>query len=482
MSMHRRPLRALGALLLGCVVAACAPDLAARHDAEAAVHVWASSADGTRKLSPQPALHLERAGATPAADEIAIDRAHPQQQVVGFGAAMTDASAQLFEHTLRPAERDRLFAELFGRSGLALNFVRVPIGASDFSSTHYSLDDMPAGQRDPALAHFSMAGAAAAQLPALKAARRINPGLVLMATPWSAPGWMKDTDSLIKGQLRPEFFGAYAAYFGRYLDAMEAAGLPVSYVSVQNEPRFEPANYPGMRFDAADRARFSGQYLGPLLAARKQPVAILDWDHNWDHPEEPLDVLADPVAARHIAGVAWHCYGGDPAAMQQVRDAHPDKQVFFTECSGGEWAPEWGGTLGWMIDNLIIAPTRAGSRGSLLWNLALDENHGPHLGGCGNCRGVVTIDSRSRAVTRNVEYYVLGHVSRFVRPGAHALPAQGGPAGVTSAAFANPDGTVVLLVHNGADRARSLTVRVGGQAIRTAVPAGEVLTLTWREH
>lgn len=481
--MIARPfsLRKLGALALGAAVALSAPALAAGHRASTVARVWASSSDASRKLAPQPALPLERAG-TPAADELVIDPAHPQQAIVGYGAAMTDASAQLFLTVLRPAERGRLFADLFGRKGLALNFVRVPIGASDFSSVHYSLDDMPAGQTDPALAHFSMAGANAAQVPALKAARRANPGLVLMATPWSAPGWMKDSGSLIKGRLRPEFYGAYAAYFGRYLDAMGAAGLPVRYVSVQNEPRFEPENYPGMRFDAADRARFSGQFLGPLLAARRQPVGILDWDHNWDHPEEPLAVLADPVAARQIAGVAWHCYSGDPAAMRQVRAAYPEKELFFTECSGGEWAPDWGSTLGWMIDKLIIAPTRAGSRGSLLWNLALDENHGPHLGGCGTCRGVVTIDRRTRAVTRNVEYYVLGHVSRFVRPGAHALPVEGGPAGMTSAAFANPDGSLVLLVHNGANHAQALTVRAAGQALRAGVPAGEVLTLTWRQR
>jgi glucosylceramidase len=262
---------------------------------------------------------------------------------------------------------------------------------------------------------------------------------------------------------------------------MASEGVPVRYVSAQNEPLFEPANYPGMRLPAAARARFIGDYLGPLLAARKAPVEILEWDHNWDHPEEPLAVMSDAKAASHVTGVAWHCYGGDPAAMAQVHAAHPEKSLFLTECSGGDWAPDWGGTLGWMIDNLIIVPTRAGSKGTLLWNLALDENHGPHLGGCGDCRGVVTIDRRTHTVTRNVEYYVLGHVSHFVRPSARVLPSQGGPANVSHAAFRNPDGSLVLLMHNAGLRASALTVRAGGETVHVGLPAGEVMTLTWRE-
>lgn len=471
-----RPLRLWGVAALVGMLGGCTHGLPARH--EAAVRGWASSADGLRKLTPLSPLRLEdEAGADPAA--VVIDPAAPQQQIVGFGAAMTDSSAQLFEDVLRPAERDSLFAELFGQDGLALNFVRVPIGASDFSTRHYSLDDRPAGQTDPALAHFSMAGAEAAQIPALKAARRINPQLVLMGTPWSAPGWMKDGGSLIKGRLNSSSYPALAGYFVRYLDAMEHAGLPVRYLSVQNEPRFEPGDYPGMLLPAADRARFIGQYLGPLLAARKMPVGILDWDHNWDHPEEPLAVLADPQAARHVAGVAWHCYAGDTQAMQQVHDAHPDKALFLTECSGGEWAPGWAEMLGWMTDNLIIAPTRAGSGGTLLWNLALDEHHGPHLGGCGDCRAVITIDRQTHAITRNVEYYVLGHVSRFVRPGARMLPSRGGGAGVSHAAFRNDDGSLVILLHNRGS-AMALTVRAGQRAVHVKLPEGEVVTLVWQ--
>lgn len=461
--------RALAALLLALAVAACAhlPAAAPR------VQVWASSMDGARKLARQADL-------TPGAGEgavLTLDPEQTDQTMVGFGAAMTDASAQLFQTALNPAQRRALFAELFGRPGLGLNFLRVPIGASDFSVRHYSLDDVPAGASDPQLRAFSLAEPQRFQIPALQAAKRINPELVLMASPWSAPAWMKDSQSLIKGSPRRDAYGAYAAYFSRYLGAMRRAGLAVRYVSVQNEPRFEPANYPGMKMSAAERAAFVATALGPALAG--SGTEVLEWDHNWDHPEEPLAVLADPAARRFVSGVAWHCYGGDPGVMAEVRAAYPDKQLFLTECSGGEWAPRWGETMGWMFDNLIIAPIRAGSRGTILWNLALDPAHGPHLGGCGDCRGVVTIDPASGAVTRNLEYYVLGHASRFVRPGAVRIGSAGGGEQLVHAAFRNPDGSLVLLARNTGKAERTLAITAQGRAWPLTMPAGEIMTLVW---
>lgn len=475
--------RGWAAAVLPCLLAACG---AVTHNSlppvlpAAAVSVWASSVDQTRKLQAMPSLPLAQAGPEDPS-QVVIDPARPAQRIVGFGAAMTDSSAHLFQNGLLRPERDALFSELFGPTGLGLGFLRVPIGASDFSLEHYSLDDLPTGQSDPELARFSMTKADAMQVPALLAAKVHNPGMVLMASPWSAPGWMKSSGSLIQGRLKPEHYGAFARYFVRYLDAMEARGLPVSYVSMQNEPDFEPADYPGMKASPAERAAFIGGHLGPALAARKTPVGILEWDHNWDKPEQPLAVLGDPVARKHLAGVAWHCYAGDPGVMASVKAAYPDMDLFFTECSGGDWAPDWGGSLEWMTDSLIIAPIKAGARGSVLWNLALDEQAGPHLGGCGNCRAVVTINSRTRAVTRNVEYYVLGHVSRFVRPGAHAIHSSGGPAGLKFVAFGNPDGSLVLLAHNSTRSELPVSVNAGTGSFRFTAPAGEVMTFVWRK-
>ncbi|HZI21932.1 MAG TPA: hypothetical protein VFD76_05430, partial [Gemmatimonadales bacterium] len=383
------------------------------------VQVWLTTASGSKLLSREPDARFDT-GAPPATiTRIAVDEGTRYQEMVGFGAAITDASAWLLQNRMTAAQRDALLQEVFGRDpGIGLSFTRLTIGASDFSLHQYSYDDMPAGQTDSTLAHFSIDSSQAYVLPVVQRALAINPRLMVMASPWSPPGWMKTTGSLIQGTLRPEAYGPLAEYFRRYIEAYGAAGVPIQAITVQNEPAYEPADYPGMRLDPPARAGFVGKYLGPLFARNGIHTLILDGDHNWDQPQSPLQVLADSVAPRYIAGVAWHCYAGDVSAQTTVHDAHPDKDAYFTECSGGEWSPNFADNLKWFVQTLIIGATRGWAKGVILWNLALDEHYGPHTGGCGNCRGVVTIDSVSGAVTRNVEYYTLAHASRFVRPGA----------------------------------------------------------------
>src|SRR5438874_10170148 len=446
-----------------------------------AVQVWLTTPGGYKLLSQEPDIHFASGGAA-VPTTITVDEGTTYQQMVGFGAAITDASAWLLQNGMTPSQREALLQELFGpKPGLGLSFTRLTMGASDFSLHQYSYDDMPAGETDSSLAHFSIDSNRAYVLPVVQRALAINPQLKIMASPWSPPGWMKTTGSLIQGTLLPEAYGPLAEYFGRYIEAYRAAGVPIYAVTVQNEPHYEPPNYPGMRLEPPARARFVGQYLGPLFARRGIGTIILDWDHNWDEYTSPLQVLADSVAPRYIAGIAWHCYGGDVSAQTLVHDAHPEKDAYFTECSGGEWAASFADNLKWFVRTLIIGSTRGWAKGVLLWNLALDEQHGPHTGGCGNCRGVVTINSASRAVTRNVEYYVLAHASRFARPGAHRIASTSGIEGLESVAFRNADdGSKALIVVNTAAQQRSFAVRWAGQSFSSAIPAGAVVTFYWK--
>jgi glucosylceramidase len=290
---------------------------------------------------------------------------------------------------------------------------------------------------------------------------------------------MKASGSLVHGRLLAEAQPALAAYLVRFSDAFAAEGVPLFALTLQNEPDYDPPDYPGMRLEAPERARIIGQFLGPMLAKRPGAPLILDWDHNWDKPESPLAVLANREAAPFIDGVAWHCYGGDVSAQTPVHAAHPDKNAYLTECSGGEWDKGWADSLRWFTRELIIGSTRGWSRGIVLWNLALDEKYGPHAGGCGNCRGVVTIDSTTGAITRNLEYYVLGHASRFVMPGAHRIESTTGVKGLASVAFQNPDGSMALIVLNDAKRQRKFSVSSAGASFDYALPAGAVATFVW---
>lgn len=415
---------------------------------------------------------------------IRIDTRHRHQRIAGFGASITEGSAWLIRHGLKDAQRGALMRELFTREdgGLGFELTRLTIGASDFSRSHYSLDDMPPGQADPELKHFSLDPERADVVPLTRQALALNPALQVMASPWSAPGWMKTTDSLVKGQLKPEFHGAFARYLVRYVDAMQAEGVPIFALTLQNEPHFEPNDYPGMRMPPATRAAVVGEHLGPLLKARGLKTQILEWDHNWDQAWSPLSMLADAKARQYVSGVAWHCYEGDVSAQSEVARHFPKLDVWLTECSGGEWKPHWAETLPWMMRNLVIGGTRNGARGVLMWNLALDPAYGPHLGGCTDCRGMVTIDPATGQVTRNMEYYAFGHASRFVRQGAWRVDSEtaaGGKPGLDHVAFTNPDGSTVLIVANSAAAPRRFTVQAPGRRFAYELPASGVATFVW---
>ena len=439
--------------------------------------IWVTTPDQKQKLAAQPAIApLSRAMG---GEQVTIDSSRHFQKMHGFGAAMTDASAQLLSNL--PAEkRKAIMTELFGRgaNGLGLSFTRLTVGASDFSPTHYSYDDTPGNAPDPGLRYFSIEPARKYVLPRVREALAINPHLRVMISPWSAPAWMKTTRSLIKGQLVPQYYPVFANYLASTVQAFEREGVPVSMLTIQNEPDFEPENYPGMRVNSPDRAIIIGRHVGPTFQSRGLKTQILDYDHNWDNPEMPLTVLSDPVARRYVAGVAWHCYEGDVPAQSPVHDAYPEKDAWETECSGGEWSPKFAEVLGWMTDKLIIGASNHWSRGSLLWNLALDPSHGPHNGGCADCRGVVTIDPASGAITRNVEYYILGHASRFVLPGAYRVSTAKSGDEVEAAAFLNPDGSRVAILHRKSGHG-PVAISLDGTRYSFALPTGAVATLRW---
>lgn len=452
---------------------------AAVRDPAPAVQVWATTSDRSYALTALPAATTGEASTSDV--PIAIDPGRRYQEILGFGAAVTDSSAWLIQRRMRAKQRDALLRELFGRDGgIGLGFTRTTIGASDFSLSHYSLDDPPRGKADRKLRHFRIAPQTQDVFTVVRAARAINPRLQTMASPWSAPAWMKSGGSMIQGTLREDAYDAFARYLLKYVDAAASKGVPIFALTLQNEPAFEPTDYPGMRLSADQRIALIGKHLGPLLKATGRDIRILDWDHNWDMPEEPTAVLSNPAASAYVDGVAWHCYGGDIAAQSLVHDRFPSKSVYLTECSGGDWEPVRSGGMTMLARQLIIGGTRHWARGVLLWNLALDGTSGPHAGGCGNCRGVVTIDSRTGAVTRNDEYYVLAHASRFVRPGARRIESSAGTDDVDNVAFTNADdGSVALIVANSSTSPRTVAVAYAGRTFRYALAPKSLYTFTW---
>ncbi len=443
------------------------------------VQVWVTTADKSKLLSHEADISLTSVESQPVSIVVEPDKQY--QEMVGFGASITDASAWLIQTKLPADRRSDLLQELFNpESGLGLSFTRLTIGASDFSRHHYSLDDMPAGLKNFALTRFSIEPNRFDVIPTVKEALSINPNLHVMASPWSAPGWMKTSDSLIKGSLLPEAYETFSEYLLRFVAAYTDEGIPIFALTLQNEPHFEPGDYPGMRLEAPARAKIIGDYLGPKLVARGFDTKILDWDHNWDEPNSPMEVLNSATARPYLSGVAWHCYAGNVTAQAVVHQADPELDAYMTECSGGEWAPLNNDALLWVTRNLIIGSTRNWASGVLLWNLALDENHGPHLGGCTNCRGVVTINSVSGTITRNAEYYALAHASRFVHSGAKRIESSTLES-LDTVAFFNPaDESIVLIAANPGGNSQNFQVINKDKAFRYSLPARSVGTFIWK--
>lgn len=496
----------LGATLLSPGVAAQPGQGNAHGHAGPEVQPWVTTPDRTQLLNRHDPIAFEPGSSN--LPTITVDAGRQYQEMDGFGASITDSAASVLSG-LSPEVRDATMRDLFDPTeGIGVSFLRQVVGSSDFAATeqHYTYDDMPPGETDFPLEHFSIAHDEAQILPLLRQAKQLNPDLTVMATPWSPPGWMKTSDSLFGGKLidDPAVYDAYARYLVKFVEAYAAAGVPVDLLTVQNEPQLRsPDGYPGTDMPPAQQIKVI-EALGPLLAEASPDTKILGYDHNWQtHPGDigntppgedpatdyPYQVLSSP-AAQWIAGTAYHCYYGDPSAQTTLHDAFPDKGIWFTECSGSYTAgdtPEqiFRGTLGWHARTLAVGTTRNWAKSVVNWNIALREDGGPHLGGCGTCTGLVTVlDDGS--VRTDAEYYTIGHLSKFVRPGAVRIgsPSTGDglDAPLSSVAFRNPDGTTALVVHNEQDTAQSFAVAVGPETFEYTLPGGGLATFTWPEQ
>ncbi len=438
------------------------------------VQLWTTSGDGTHSLHPSTLAFAP--GPDNRLPTIRIDAAQRFQTVEGFGYTLTGGSAHLL-HQMGKPERAALLQEFFGKNAnsIGISYLRLSIGASDLDAEVFSYDDRPAGQTDPALRYFNLSQDTLYLIPMLKEILAINPGIKLMGSPWSAPVWMKTNGSSQGGELKPEFYAAYAQYFVKYIRAMRGLGMAIDAVTPQNEPQ-HGGNNPSLVMSALQQADFIKNHLGPAFRAAGITTKIIIWDHNCDHPEYPLAILADPAAKAFVAGTAFHLYGGEVGALSQVHDAHPDKDLYFTE----QWTSsegQFGGDLNWHVKNVIIGTMRHWSRVALEWNLANDPGFGPHTpGGCTQCRGAVTIDG-SKA-TKNVSYYVVAQASKFVPPGSVRIGSNL-PEQLPNVAFRTPAGKTVLIVLNEGAESIDFQVNAGGKWIGVTLAAGMVGTLVW---
>ena len=424
------------------------------------VNVWLTSGNEVFLMKRQSSVDFSRELGD---FTIVLDTAVTHQEMDGFGAALTGSSAYLIKQ-MHSADRDKLLKDLFDpEQGIGLNYLRITIGSSDFSIGTYSYCDnpdinsfgIPQRDRDDLL-------------PVLRMILAINPSIKILASPWSAPAWMKQNNSMYGGSLKGNsVYNDFAEYFVRYIKAFESEGISVDAITIQNEPMHETGGYPTMKMLWEEQNTIIRDYLGPKFVEHNIKTKIIIWDHNFDMAYYPINILNDPLTRQYVAGTGWHGYGGDASAIDVVQALHPDKDVYFTDQSGGGWNTDPRmGNMFWYMKNFLMASVNRGSKNFIMWNLALNPQNGPTTttGGCQNCRGVVTVKPDG-TYTRNEEYYLLGHFSKFVRLGAKRIKnnATNLPDGMTLSSFMNTDGSKVVVVINRSGARKQYNIRCGAR-------------------
>ena len=443
-------------------------------------------------------------------NQITYDKTKTYQEIDGFGLAITTASC--YNLLKMPQEaRTRFLTELFSKENIGSSLIRVAIGASDFcTADNYTWCDTEG------LQNFAVHPEDKNLLfPILKEIYAINPDVKIIGSPWSCPRWMKGGgyryegydqgtldakyNSWTSGRLRPSCYDDYAEYFVKWIQTMEAEGFDIYAVTMQNEP-LNHGNSMSLYMPWKDQLKFI-KILGPAIQKAGLDTKIMLFDHNYNYDDKsdqnnyPLNIYADPEAYKWAAGSAWHNYGGHVSELDEIYAANPEKGIWFTEASIGEWNYDLAGKVGGRFDpfvleefsNVFMGTMRRGGKGVTYWNLMLDEKKGPyspHDGSCKTCYGGVTISSLDyESITKNAHWYHVAHASAVVKPGAKRI-AIGGmelPTRFECMMFLNPDNTVGTLICNNSDQDQALIFANTKFTVKYTVPAKSLVSLIWQE-
>lgn len=405
---------------------------------------------------------------------IKINPAQQYQTIDGFGYTLTGGSALLINQ-LDKDKKTALLKELFDNTGngIGVSYLRISLGASDLSESVFTYNDLPKGETDENIERFSLSRDTLHLIPILKEILLINPKLKLLASPWTAPAWMKNNENSVGGYLKNQYYGSYAKYFVKYISAMQKQNINIDAITLQNEPE-HGGNNPSMLMTSAHQADFVKNHLGPAFEQANIKTKIIIWDHNCDNPNYPITVLNDATAKKYIDGAAFHLYAGDVSALSQVHSTHPDKNVYFTE----QWTGangDFAGDLKWHTKHVIIGTMKNWSKVALEWNLANDPSYLPHTpGGCTQCKGALTIDNKG-VITKNVSYYIIAQASKFV-PAGSVVIGSSEVNNIANVAFKTPEQKIVVIALNETTTEQKVNIIHDEQKISYTMSPGAVAT------
>ncbi len=475
---RRRLLQGAAAALAtaSALPASLSRSFAATSDAQTAARRWTlieTARDNGNRFAALPPPPMSTTDAS-----ITVDPKQRDQQILGFGGALTESAAHVLDQ-LPKARRAQVLRSYYDPTdGIGYTLARTHIGSCDFSLTSWTLDDT---SDDRSLRHFSLAPMRQRQLPLIRDVQHLVGAnrFKLVASPWSPPAWMKTNGELAHGgELRPDCAAAWAEYYVRFVKAMhDDERIPVWALTVQNEPDAAQP-WESCLYLPREERDFISDFLGPALQkARLADVKLFGWDHNRDSIEErAAAMLGNPESAKYLAGLALHWYGEeDFAASRRVLDSFPDKQILFTEgcVEGGAHAGEWAPAERYARN--IIGDLSNGVCGFIDWNIALDMQGGPnHVGNF--CHAPVLVDAATGEAHYQPSFHYIAHFSKYVKPGATRLKLQNTLGMLQAIAFANPDGSLVVVVCNPGDEARDFTLAIAGEARACALPGHAIQT------
>ncbi len=453
------------------------------------VRVLTTTNNRSKDLTPSAISFSTKDNMSPRS--IYLNKSVTYQEIDGFGAAITGATAYNLLK-MDAADRTKFLTETFSTTdGYGMSYVRVCIGCSDFSLSEYTCCDKEG------IENFALTDEENKYvIPVLKEILAINPDVKILASPWTAPRWMKVNNlsslqpynSWTSGQLNPSYYQDYATYFVKWIQAFQQNGINIYAVTLQNEP-LNRGNSASMYMGWEEQRDFIKQAVGPKFKAAGITAKIYCFDHNYDYDNiasqksYPTNIYADSEASSYIAGAAYHNYGGSRDELNKVHTAYPAKELVFTESTAGDWND--GANLSTHLvsdmEEICLGTVNNWCRGAIVWNLMLDANRGPNRpGGCTNGFGAVDIDSSYKTITRNSFYYNTCHMSAVVKPGSKRIGTTGYTVnGLTYAAFINPDGSYAFVACNSSSEDRSITLDDGTHHFSGSVPANGIASFIW---
>lgn len=420
---------------------------------------------------------------------IVIDINKQQQTIDGFGGCFNELGWDALG-MVTPEEKQQILNDLFDPiSGCKFNLCRMPIGANDYAVDWYSHNET---EGDFAMDNFSIARDKKRLIPYIKEAQKINADIQVWASPWCPPSWMKhskhyacksnpkfndlpeewsNTEELVSRFItEPKYFEAYALYFSKFVKAYETEGIDIAAVHVQNEYN-SAQNFPSCVWDPKDLGMLISDYLGPKFKAENLDTEI--WLGTVERPQiERVDAVVDYKDAKdYVKGIGFQWAG--KGAIEAVHAKYPEMRLMQTETECGDGSNDWKAAE--YTFNLMKHYFENGANSYMYWNMVLDETGKSQWGWKQN--SMISIDSKTKKINYNAEFYLMKHLSAFVAPGSVKLAATGNEDN-TIVFYNKASNKVTILAYNKEAKSQNVEFSINDHIVKASLEAKSFNTLT----